>query len=521
MRRYGKYEKRPDKARVPEAKSALLQTYFTSLVCLVLCVSMFFGTSFAWFTSEVNNTGNEIYIGTLDVELKKLGSDGKYVSMSAVNAESGTNVNKLYTDAVRWEPGYTALETVQIVNEGDLAFKYVLSFTDGALTEGNKLPIETVAGFFEVWVHEGTPTPASYADITEANDWIPAGTLAEILAGKSVLEGVMEETDVRIQKETQPAAGEAAEAADEESSTEAATEAPTEPASGIKPTTHTYTIALHMNEAADASVMGHKISLNVKLVAYQLTSEKDAFTDGNYDKNVAYVDRAETLKTALEAGGEVVLTGDVDLNGTRIEIPAGVTANLSLNGHKIADSADKPDSLITNKGTLTIQGNGEIAVVFNGPVDNSAAVNVIANRGVLTVNGGTISNTGTGDQIGYGIDNYTGANLTVNGGKIDATGSSAYDGIRLFCGSEETLVTVNAGEISSIWAQNPSANKATEVKGTVVINGGNPGTVHYENYTTVKVKTGVTVTVTAYGDGKDNTIAESENGYTVYSFVHQ
>ena len=29
------------------------------MLCMVLCVTMFFGTSYAWFTSEVNNEGNE------------------------------------------------------------------------------------------------------------------------------------------------------------------------------------------------------------------------------------------------------------------------------------------------------------------------------------------------------------------------------------------------------------------------------------------------------------------------------
>ena len=73
MKKYGKYEKRPEgvPAKQPKVKSALLQTYFTSLLCMVLCVTMFFGTSYAWFTSEVSNTGNEIYIGTLDVGLFK------------------------------------------------------------------------------------------------------------------------------------------------------------------------------------------------------------------------------------------------------------------------------------------------------------------------------------------------------------------------------------------------------------------------------------------------------------------
>ncbi len=230
----------------------------------------------------------------------------------------------------------------------------------------------------------------------------------------------------------------------------------------------------------------------------------------------------EELTAALAEGGIVVLTEDVKLDdNTTINVDSGKKVTLDLNGNKITMEAEDPVSLITNNGDLTIEGEGKIAVTFNGTVDNNVAMNAISNRGNLTINGCTISNTGTGNQIGYAIDNYNGSTLTVNGGKITASGSSYYDGIRLFCGSnDETVVTVNGGEISSIWAQNPSANKATEVKGTVVVNGGNVATVYYKNYTTVKVADGVTTTVTPYGAGSSNTTSVSENGYTVYSFVH-
>ena len=67
MKKTGKFEKAPEAApaKPPKVKNLLLQTYFTSLACMILCVSMFFGTSYAWFSSEVTNTTNEIYAGTL------------------------------------------------------------------------------------------------------------------------------------------------------------------------------------------------------------------------------------------------------------------------------------------------------------------------------------------------------------------------------------------------------------------------------------------------------------------------
>ena len=123
MKKYGKYETVPVSAAQKKAaqKSVMLQTYFTSLLCLVLCVVMFFGTTYAWFTSEVNNVNNEIYIGILDVEMEKALPDGTWASLSEL--ENRVNKTNLFDRNIRWEPGYTTLETIRVVNKGDLAFR--------------------------------------------------------------------------------------------------------------------------------------------------------------------------------------------------------------------------------------------------------------------------------------------------------------------------------------------------------------------------------------------------------------
>ena len=446
MKKYGKYEKRPEgvPAKQPKVKSALLQTYFTSLLCMVLCVTMFFGTSYAWFTSEVSNTDNEIYIGTLDVGLFK--ENG-----TANPDDLADNDKKLFDSNIRWEPGYTALETIQVVNKGDLAFKYTLDFTDGSGNDSaaDDLTAEQLAAVsanFEVWVYNHQNTdytykkPNAYEEITEANGWVNVGTLDEILGDKVVLQDKVMKT-VRL-----------------DDLAEGAT-TPTIAGTDRVATTDRYTIALHMKESTKTDVMGYKIMLSVKLIAYQMGSELDAF-GSQYDKMVA---SAEGLKEALESGGTVALAANIDLSTTQINIPTDKTAILDLNGHAITGTVSEPVSLITNNGNLTIKGEGSISVNCTGTAGEDKAFNAISNRGVLTVNG---------------------------------------------------------GKISSIGAQNPSANKATEVKGTVILNGGEVTTTYYENYTTVKVKAGVTATVTGYGAGSDNTTTEEADGYTVYSFVH-
>ena len=267
MRKFGKYEKMPDgtKAKQPAVKSALLQTYFASLLCMVLCVAMLFGTTFAWFTSEVTNSGNEIYIGTLDAKLEILKND------QWINVETQPDI-KLYDKNTVWEPGYTSMETIKVSNAGDLSFRYALTFTDGMLGGvKNDEELIKVAQFFTVYVHAGAftdsdPKPASFAEIktsAEAEDgtWRAVrmgkdpATLADILEkGFPVLSGNME--------------------------------LPTEE--------DTYILALHMNETAgegqtleesiqlSQALMGKTIGLNVKLTAYQRTHEEDAFNK-DYD----------------------------------------------------------------------------------------------------------------------------------------------------------------------------------------------------------------------------------------------
>ena len=221
----------------------LLRTYITSLLSLVLCAAMFLGTTYAWFSGNVTNYGNEIYIGTLDVELYKL-VDEEFVSLSDGNYT-------FFDSQIVWEPGHTAVETIRIDNEGQLTFKYLFGFTNGALAEDSTLLLPEVAQCFDVWVFhhtdESTPAATDY-DAISAQDsgWVNVGTLDQLLAGRAAIEGRMHAANA-----VQQPAGSA-----------------------------TYTIALHMLDDADASVMGQRISLNVKVLAFQEAADTDGFGPG-------------------------------------------------------------------------------------------------------------------------------------------------------------------------------------------------------------------------------------------------
>lgn len=327
LREYMKQLIRAEKK--PDMKSVMQQTFITSLLCLVLSVTMFFGTSYAWFTNEVNNS-NEIYVGTLEVGfLKETDSDPVDLADSS---------KKLFNGDIHWEPGYTALETVRVVNEGDLTFDYELRFTDGKNTApaNSTMGLEDVAQYFDVWVYDhngkSAPNPGSYADITkEGSGWVKAGTLDKLLSGDLVLKGSM----TQIRKTVQTVA-------------ESEAQAPA----------HKYTIALHMRDDADASVMGHRIGLNVKLVAYQRVQEKDGMGRDDYAAFTT-VGGAGALKEALQNNQEILMVANVGM-----------------------DSIE--DRVVMNGGVL--DGNNN-TISYTGERNTSGG-----SVGVVTTNGGIVRN---------------------------------------------------------------------------------------------------------------------------------
>lgn len=97
-------------------RNATRNALFTSIISMLLCVSMLVGTTFAWFTDEVESGRNTIAAGNLDVELYA----------NDVKVDSTT---KLFDDVnpSLWEPGAVAYENLLVKNVGSLALQYSLT----------------------------------------------------------------------------------------------------------------------------------------------------------------------------------------------------------------------------------------------------------------------------------------------------------------------------------------------------------------------------------------------------------
>ena len=108
--------------KAKSTKRALL----SAVLALVLCMSMFVGTTFAWFTDSVTSANNVIKSGNLDIELEYWNGN----AWKDVKGESEILTNDL------WEPGVTEVAYLRIKNAGSLAFDYYLGVNVLTETEG-------------------------------------------------------------------------------------------------------------------------------------------------------------------------------------------------------------------------------------------------------------------------------------------------------------------------------------------------------------------------------------------------
>lgn len=299
MRKFGKYEKM--------RKNAILQTYITSLLCLVLCVAMFFGTSMAWFSDTAESTQNQMFVGTLTIDLNHASFKGGQLQLNSENKmnavegdykifESGKKTEK----GIRWEPGYTAVEKFELIENGDLAFSYQMGIEHADLANAAAEQI-AIAKAITVWNYQGNdakeigeneakPLSKDFATMVSAG-WKEVGTLYDVITNhKPVFEGNMDKSAVTATK----------------------TEGQGEQQKTVEDPAKAYhLIALHMDESfADTSVQGKTLDgITIKLVATQTSSEQDAF-GSDYDGGYVFVSNETEFYKAIENGATKIMLAE-------------------------------------------------------------------------------------------------------------------------------------------------------------------------------------------------------------------
>ena len=131
---------------------AMRKSILACVLCLALCLGLFAGATFAWFTDTVSSTGNTITAGTLDVEayaydLAGDADQGMSVTIDGVNGGEAITFSSARQDLNKndpppiinesnWEPGQSSAKLLQVQNAGTLNAKVGIEFSvSGELTD--------------------------------------------------------------------------------------------------------------------------------------------------------------------------------------------------------------------------------------------------------------------------------------------------------------------------------------------------------------------------------------------------
>lgn len=257
---------------------------FTSVISLILCISMLLGTTLAWFTDEVTSGTNRIVAGNLDVEVYWAESyDGPWYELNDPD-------HSVVFDYDLWEPGYTQVRYVKIVNKGTLALKYKLNIEPAG-------PIGEIAQVLDVTYMSGV-TAAQAAAMDERAEFdalTKIGVLNEVITGLHT---------------TTPAEG------------VILPEGETPWDEDIYAGETICMMGLHMQEDAGNEYQGASIGegFYITAVATQYSFEDDSF-GSDYDEDIVFpeVTLPQTITTAITLDDSNVVEADTNLdNGSGI-----------------------------------------------------------------------------------------------------------------------------------------------------------------------------------------------------------
>ena len=431
-----------------------------SLISLLLCLSMFVGTTFAWFTDSVSSVNNKIVAGNLDVELEW--------SKDATVWNKVEGADNIFDKNALWEPGRVEVVYLKVSNLGTLALKYQLGVNVydeiiGKTEDGKDIKLSEHLVFKAVEMPDSLTT---YADREAAA--LAAGTekgLKDYNGKTTALEvgGIDYVALIVYMPETVG------------------------------------------NEANYRGTDVPTITLGINLFATQQTAESDSFDD-QYDKDAWHPDftvtSVEDLATALASGGKIQVNGTLNA-GTTQDVPNWTNApaefifdattldalkggkyvleqgsrygvvglisageSLALSDMEITANSQWPVYLSNYGGTLTLedidvtatQGAGIYPYGTNGTTtiksatvnqkalsDEFASSTPWAGTAIATSNGhNLIIEDGTYIGSTWGVYVYnSGATVTINGGTFKAPKVIQLDGV--WSGSNKSVATINGG----------------------------------------------------------------------------
>ena len=314
----------------------------SSALALLMCVAMLIGTTFAWFTDTASTGVNKIVSGNLDVKLM--------YSTDMQTWKEATDQTKLFDDNALWEPGYTQVVYLKIVNAGNLALKYEAGFSKNYTSNRGKNvngDWYRVDNYLKIGTAETTTKFANREDV-----WSAIAATEKTLAKDVML------TDGWITLK----AGESS-----------------------KP----FAVAIYMptsvgNEANASRLRPSSVSgLGIEVRATQATVESDSF-DNNYDANAATV-----LNRMEYTDGEHTVTGNIQANGTAGAIHGTGTAKITVDATTVYGTYVSNYAMAvcaSSRSEITIKG-GEFA--NQAPAGSNLSLIYAEDNAKITIEGGT------------------------------------------------------------------------------------------------------------------------------------
>lgn len=448
-----------------------------SVVALVLCFAMLFGTTYAWFSDREVSGRNKIIGGNLDVGLQYYDYDATTPEWKNVDEYS-----KLFIDNALWEPGHVEVAYVKVANLGTLALHYnfrayPFNETGSISVLGNQFKLSDYLMAAAVELHAdnngGYPTFETREDALEAATApIVLGNLDVIVTGD--LYPTQAAYDTVVETGTHP--GNVPEVR--------------------TPNEKAYAIVVWMPEEvgneANYDKAGGKnaptIDIGFVIEATQTPFESDSFDD-QYDKNADgtpdyaefvkkfHVSTTEDIVAALNEATadntvEIILDEDID-DGPGIKTVASAPKHiiLDLNGNTYTNIGPAVGSPNTESQCFHFE-KGSTVVIKNGNLVNdcASASMFIQNYGDLTLENVVITHN---NDYAVSCNNGTivfasGTELHVPDGKIafDLCFTSHYpDGAHI---TVEDGVIINGKVQFDKWGTMPDP-----IKCYLIINGGN------------------------------------------------
>ena len=352
-------------------QKATKRALLTSVMALVMCVVMLVGTTFAWFTDTASTGVNKIQAGNLDVKLM--------YSTDMAEWKEATDQTKLFDDNALWEPGYTQVVYLKVVNAGNLALKYEVSTNSYDMERGKNAAGELF--YIDKFLRIGTATTENAFN------------------GRSDAIAAIAEGEKAMGKEIQISDGWTVLNPNAESSPFAVVV--------YMPTT-VGNEANNVQSWRRPSLKGFGLVVN----ATQATMESDSF-DNTYDE------KASTIITTVNASsGTHEVKENVQANGSFGAVQAEGTAKFTIDADVYAIYAKNAAMAVEAGGTSTVTINGgdfrQVGVPEGEPCDLIYATE----KATITINGGTFKATVPANTLNVLDADRGNAKITVKGGSF-------------------------------------------------------------------------------------------------------